>query len=227
MMRLGFAVVWVCLAGLSVPAAAQRPGLPVHHAPAHLPVRGGYLDFGRGSRHAGTGALTVYGIRLLNTFEKLQVSAGAAHVSPDADALDDGLTVHGAVALQLQEARPTRTANVQLGVGWTSIDIDQGGTLRIIDVPISLGIGFYAPAPVGTAEAWAAPRIHVRHTSTSGTSGSDTRVGPGLSLGLNFTHADTQLGFDLAGEILALKEPRGDWRGLLAFSISLHLLLAH
>jgi hypothetical protein len=171
----------------------------------------------------------VYGARVIHAAGRLQFGAGVARISPDADFLETGTVLHATFAVQLQEPRPRRAVNLQLGFGATSIDAESGGTLRVIDVPLSLAVGSFAPTPVGPAELWAAPRLHVRRTSTSVASADDaeTHIGPGLSMGLNFTFARSQLGLDVATEFLAMKDPAADaWRGLVAGSVSLHLLIA-
>lgn len=210
-------------------ASAQQAGLPVDHSPAHLPVFGFHLDFGRGSGYAGTGTLRSLGGRLQLSFDDVQIIAGAHHVNPERDVFEPGLGVQGTVALRLLEPRPRRVANVQAGIGWLRLDATGGGDLTFIDIPIGVSIGAYLPTPLGPAEAWAAPRVQLRHVSQDVAGAADddgTFLGGGGSVGLRFTLADAQAGFSIAVDGLALRDPvEDDWRLLGAFDLALHLLL--
>lgn len=212
----------------AVPAGAQQAGLPIEHSPAHLPVAGFHLDFGQGSGFAGSGRLRSLGGRLHFALSGAQLVLGAHHVSGDADAFDDGIGLQGTVAVQLLEARPAKTMNVQAGLGWLRLESETGGKLVLIDVPVGVAFGLYAPTPLGPAELWAAPRLHLRHADISGNdvAADGTRVGPGASAGVRFTFANTQAGFGLALDGLVLRDPsREAWRFLGSFGLSLHLLL--
>lgn len=213
---------------LAAPVTAQEPGLPVYHSPAHLPVRGVLADFGIGAGYAGTGRLLSYGGRLQSAFDAIQIFAGVHGVSPDADGLGSGIGLEAAIAWRLLEPRPRRVANLQVGVAWTDIDAtgDRDG-ITFFDVPLSASLGAYLPTPAGPAEAWIAPRVHLRHTAvdTPDFEGG-TYVGPGLSAGLRFTTAAPQLGGSIAVDGLGLKDPATDsWRLLTAVSLTVHWLL--
>lgn len=207
--------------------AAQQPGLPVEHSPAHLPVRGILADFGVGAGYAGTGTLVSFGGRLQTAFDRVQIMAGAHAISPSSDALDTGLGIEATIAVQLSPARPRRVINAQVGFAWTdfgAVDDDVG--ITFIDVPLSLAVGAYLPTPKGPAEAWFAPRLHIRHTANRRSFDPGTRVGPGLSAGLRFTTAAPQLGGSISVDALGMDDPARDgWRVLTSFDITLHLLL--
>lgn len=217
------------LATLPCAAAAQQPGLPVDHSPAHLPVTGVHLDFGQGSGFAGTGRLRSFGGRLHHAFGGLQLMAGVHRVSTDREGLEDGYGAQASLAFRVLEPRPRRVANVQAGVGWARLDDTAGGGgVTLVDVPLSVSLGAYLPTPLGPAEAWVAPRAHVRHVSRTavGVEDDGTSIGPGGSVGLRFTLADAQAGFSIALDGMTLRDPVEDeWRFLGAFQLALHLLL--
>ncbi len=209
---------------LPASARGQHAGLPIDHAPAHQPVVGVHLDFGVGAGYADTGRLLSLGGRVQAMAGPLQFTLGGHNVSPEADGLKDGIGLQATAALQLHAARPARTTNVQVGFGIVQFEVEGGGEINFIDIPVSLGVGIYAPTPVGPAETWIAPRVHFRQVDAP--VGDGWRVGPGASAGLRFTHAEWQTGFGLTLDGFALRDPVGSgWRFMGSFALSLHLLL--
>lgn len=216
------------LLALPCSLTAQQAGLPVDQSPAHLPVFGMHLDFGLGAGYANTGRLRSIGARAHFAREDVQLLAGFHRVSPGHDALENGYGVQATIAWRLLRPRPRRVANIQAGLGWLRFDEEDGdGAITIVDVPLSFALGAYLPTPLGPAEAWVAPRAHVRHASgaLSPTGEGVTRIGPGASAGFRFTLADQQAGASISVDGLALDDPAGGWRVLGSFQLGLHLLL--
>jgi hypothetical protein len=210
------------------PLSAQHAGLPVDHSPAHRSVVGGHLDFARSDGFAGTGALRSLGVRAHVATGRFQLIAGGHRVAPEASGLENGIGLGATVALQLEAAQPLRTSNVQAGLGIVRLDREAGGSLTMVDLPISVAVGLDLPTLVGTAEAWFAPRMHLRHLEISKSDELDdgTRVGAGASTGIRFTFDDAQAGFGITLDGMSLRDPRADGgRFIAAFGLSLHVLL--
>ena len=223
-----FLTAVLCLLGLHNPLKAQHAGLPVDHSPTHRRVVGGHLDFGQSGGFAGTGTLRSLGVRGHVAEGHYQLLVGVHSVSPEANGLEAGIGLGATVALQLESAQPLRTSNVQAGFGIVRLDREAGGSVTMIDLPVSLAVGLDVPTRAGTAEAWIAPRVHVRHLEISRSDAIDdgTRVGAGASTGLRFTFDDAHAGFGLALDGMGLRDPQDDgWRFIAAFGLSLHLLL--
>jgi hypothetical protein len=226
--RRAVLIVVVFLLGLHNPLVAQHAGLPVDHSPAHRRVAGGHLDFGQSGGFAGTGALRSLGVRGHVAAGRYQLTLGGHSVSPEANGLEDGIGLGATIALQLEAANLLRTANVQAGFGIVHLGREAGGSVTMIDLPLSLAVGLDMPTRAGPAETWIAPRLHVRHLeiSESDEIADGTRVGAGASAGLRFTFDDAHAGFGLALDGMGLPDPQDDeWRFIAAFALSLHLLL--
>ncbi|MCH7474224.1 MAG: hypothetical protein IIA27_06080, partial [Gemmatimonadetes bacterium] len=72
------------------------------------------------------------------------------------------------------------------GVGFLSQDIPVGATtttLKTLNIPIGIGIGFSAPTPGFSFDPWLAPRVQINRTEF-GVDGQ-TRTGFGVSGGVN------------------------------------------
>lgn len=201
-------------------ASGQRPGFPVLYAPSHTPVIGGAVEFGVGGGTAGTGTLLSAGGRLnLSLGTQWQVMAGAAWVGAGEEGVEDGVAIQGTIAMRVREPRPTIGVNVQAGV--SVLDLD---AVSILDVPIGVGIGLYGPTPLGPAEFFVAPRLHVRRFDVTGRD-DETVAGGGISGGLSYTHASAQVGLSISGDLLVLRDPAEDAvRATGALGITFHLL---
>jgi hypothetical protein len=76
--------------------------------------------------------------------------------------------------------------SLQAGVGYLKFGSGTGAT-KTVSAPVGLGFALNIPTPGASLEPWAAARLQVNSISTGGgtTSVSQTRIGYGLSGGLN------------------------------------------
>jgi hypothetical protein len=86
----------------------------------------------------------------------------------------------------LHRFSPAISVNLQGGVGGGSFD-EAGGSRSQLNLPVGIGFAFLAPMPIGNIEVWGAPRVQLRRTRFAATSTTDTGIGGGISLGIEWT----------------------------------------
>jgi hypothetical protein len=175
---IGLAAVLAVVSAM--PATAQMYGNPVY---VPLGVGTGVNiagDFGRGLNDA-SGKGNYFGGRVALGLPMLYVQAGAGTYKASG-ATESFTAFGGAVGVNVLRLpmMPVKVA-LQAGGGY----VKSGGD-KLIDIPVSLGIGLALPTPGLSITPWVAPRLHVRIFSpASSVLETETDVRFGGSAGIN------------------------------------------
>lgn len=166
-------------------ARAQVPAMPVLYWPSNTPgpsIHATYaLESGELGRHRAAGLTLGY-------------AGGAFHLSGTLARVGSRDDRHpaataGAVTASIQllhRFSPAISVNLQGGFGGASFD-ETGGSRSQLNLPVGIGFAFLAPMPIGNIELWGAPRFQLRRTRFAAISTTDTGIGGGISLGIEWT----------------------------------------
>jgi hypothetical protein len=201
---LGLAVVLAVLA--STPAAAQMYGNPVY-----VPIGVGTGvniagDFGRGLNNA-SGKGNYFGGRVALGIPMLYVMAGAGTYKARG-ATESQTVFGGAIGVNVLRLpmMPVKVS-LQAGAGYA-----KSGGDKLLDIPVSLGIGLALPTPGLSITPWVAPRLHVRIFSpASSLLETETDVRFGGSGGINAAFG--MIGVHLAVDYISFPAPPGGSAG--------------
>ena len=190
----------------AAPAAAQMFGNPVY-----VPIGVGTGvniagDFGRGLNDA-SGKGNYFGGRVTLGLPILYVTAGAGTYKADG-ATESQTVFGGALGMNLLRLpmMPVKVS-LQAGAGY----LKAGGD-KLIDIPVSLGVGFALPTPGLSITPWLAPRLHVRIFSPeSSLLDTDTSTRFGGSAGVNAAFG--LIGVHLAVDYISFSAPAGGSAG--------------
>lgn len=219
-------------------AAAQVAYHPVYFSPNHgtgVTIAG---DFGLGPNDDAkaivgtTGTPLAYGGHITLGLPMVTITGIASAVDPKG--LRDTEIGFGAnLALTVFKA-PLMPVVVSLQGGAGYVKFDRTVTdsdLKLVDVPVGLGVAIDVPNPVVAVEPWAAPRIHVRRSESTipppgGSPFSETKVGVGISGGLNLT-LPIGVGLHVAADWMTIDDPvRGGSTKPVVLGIGLHMKLS-
>jgi hypothetical protein len=186
----------------AAPATAQMYGNPVY-----VPVGVGTGvniagDFGRGLNDA-SGKGNYFGGRVALGLPMLYVMAGAGTYKADG-ATESQAAFGGSVGLNVLRLpmMPVKVS-LQAGAGY----LKAGGD-KLIDIPVSLGIGLSLPTPGLSITPWVAPRLHVRIFSpASSLLDTETDARFGGSAGINAAFGI--IGVHLAVDYINVSAPAG------------------
>ena len=196
----------IAVLATAAPAAAQMYGNPVY-----VPIGVGTGvnvagDFGRGLNNA-SGKGNYFGGRVALGLPILYVMAGAGTYKADG-ATESQMAFGGALGVNVLRLpmMPVKVS-LQAGAGYVS----SGGD-KLLDIPVSLGIGLALPTPGLSITPWVAPRLHVRIFSPASSAldtETDTRFGG--SAGINAAFG--MIGVHLAVDYIRFPAPTGGSAG--------------
>jgi len=198
----------ICLAAvLAVPGAAAPAAAQMFGNPVYVPVGVGTGvniagDYGRGLNDA-SGKGDYFGGRVALGLPMLYVTAGVGTYKPDG-ATESEMTFGGALGLNVLRLpmMPVKVS-LQAGAGYTKFGGD-----KLIDIPVSLGIGLALPTPGLSITPWVAPRLHVRILSPeSSLLDTETATRFGASGGVNAAFG--LIGVHLAVDYISFSAPAG------------------
>lgn len=227
-----FFVVSVMFAMSVTPASAQIFNQPVYHNPGHGTGVTLAADIGIGANDDAKklvpGETPVgYGGHITLGLPVVTITAGLSVVDPKGPR-DTEVAVGGNLALTLFKAPMTPiVVDLQAGLGYVKFDAAGGfPELKVIDVPIGVGLGINVPNPSVSFEPWIAPRIHVRNVRTTGltflSTGSDeTKVGFGVSGGFNLG-LPMGLGFHAAVDWMTIDNVMGTSESPVVFGFGIN-----
>jgi len=202
MQRIIGLVAVLAVLGTAAPARAQMLGNPVY-----VPVGVGTGvniagDFGRGLNDA-SGKGNYFGGRVAVGLPMLYVMAGAGTYKPDG-ATESEIAFGGALGVNVLRLpmMPVKVS-LQAGAGY----LKAGGD-KVIDIPVSLGIGLSLPTPGLSITPWVAPRLHVRIVSPEDALlDTETATRFGGSAGINAAFG--LIGVHLAVDYISFSAPPG------------------
>ena len=186
--RLGTAAL--VLGALARPAEAQLVGNPVYFSPKQPTGLTLALDFGstlnlkydgvkytvggQSVKPNNLGARATLGLPLIT------VGVGVGIYNPDFNLADKETQFMGSAALKIFSPPLVPIGiSLQAGAGYL-----KSGSVKIISVPIGLGVAVKPPTPGLSVEVWGAPRLQFNAVSVSGV-GSRAQAGIGASGGVN------------------------------------------
>jgi hypothetical protein len=202
---IGLAAVLAVL-GSAAPADAQMFGNPVY-----VPVGVGTGvniagDYGRGLNDASFKG-NYLGGRVALGLPMLYVMAGVGTYKPDEDltgATESEIAFGGALGVNVLRLpmMPVKVS-IQAGAGYM-----KAGGDKLIDIPVSLGIGLALPTPGLSITPWIAPRLHVRIVSPEDALlDTETTTRFGGSAGVNAAFG--LIGVHLAVDYISFSAPAG------------------
>lgn len=177
MRRTTIALMTLVLA--AAPATAQVGGLPVFNSGVSSGVSLNF-DYGMPNEDAGKGkslgftaGVALGPIGFTGTY--------ASHTPEGADAQSwlgatANLKMFGGPLIPV-------SVNAQIGLGYSSVDVGLPEDMKVVNIPVGVGISLNIPTPGLSIKPWIAPRM--QYTRSSGAlDDSDTRFG--ISAGVNF-----------------------------------------
>jgi opacity protein-like surface antigen len=188
------------LALVAGPVVAQMNSIPVYHNP-----KGGSglllaADFGKGMNDE-SGKNTAWAFRTSFGIGPFSFGGSIGTVNPVIDVEPQSeIQYMGNMGLRLLGGGLLPVSlSLQVGVGVLNIDGSAVGDvdLKIISVPIGLGLGFNVPAPTFNFEPWVATRL--QYTRNEIDIFNANQVGWGVSAGMDFSFL-MGLGIHIAGD---------------------------
>ena len=181
MRRTSVALAVLSLAAL--PASAQVAGLPVFNSGVNSGISLNF-DYGKPNEDAGKGS--AWGLTGGAALGPIGLTATYAKFSPDAGDSQNWLGATANLKLFGGPLIPV-SINGQVGVGYAQLDGagPAGSDLKMVNVPVGIGIALNVPTPGLSIKPWIAPRMQYMRTS-GGIDDSQTKFGisAGVNLGL-------------------------------------------
>jgi opacity protein-like surface antigen len=195
----------------AAPAAAQVGGLPVFNSGVNSGISLNF-DYGMPNEVAGEGkSLGFTGGAALGP---IGFTATYASHTPDGA---DAQSWLGATANLKMFGGPLIpiSVNGQVGIGYASVDVGAPEDMKIVEIPVGVGIALNIPTPGVSIKPWIAPRLQYHRTSGAA---DDSETNFGISAGVNFGLVGG-LNARIAYDYLNVDTPSGDKPATLSIGV--------